>query len=284
MKLQLESLDLRQSQQSIRAFNRVTEVFEPYWHFHPEVELTLIQAGEGLRFVGDYIEAYGPGDLILLGKNLPHQWVSTLHHKGAVQRAVVVQFPEQLFATFPECRLIIQLLSSAKRGIRFPFPAPVLIDKLTELPQLAGPAQLSALLSVLHELSLTDGNHYLSTTTHFSVAANQAAQQKRINVCTSYIVKNMGEQLSVKHMAERSQMQPQSFCRWFKQQTGQTFVHFLNNARIHSACVQLLSTDLPIQHIAYSVGFGHISHFNRTFKTSIGVAPSQFRKNKRSVA
>lgn len=45
------------------------------WHFHPEYEIHLIQASHGKVFVGDHIGDFGPGNLIVTGPNLPHNWV-----------------------------------------------------------------------------------------------------------------------------------------------------------------------------------------------------------------
>ena len=56
----------------------VLKVDRPYfvvpWHFHPEIELMLVVEGEGTRFVGDSIDSFGPGDLVLVGANLSHVW------------------------------------------------------------------------------------------------------------------------------------------------------------------------------------------------------------------
>ena len=46
------------------------------WHYHPEYEIHLIEQTTGKVFVGDYIGSFAPGNLILTGPNLPHNWVS----------------------------------------------------------------------------------------------------------------------------------------------------------------------------------------------------------------
>ena len=61
---------------SFVAFERRDPDFPFYWHYHPEYELTLIVDSQGQRLVGDGIADYGPGDLVLIGPNVPHSWRS----------------------------------------------------------------------------------------------------------------------------------------------------------------------------------------------------------------
>ena len=46
------------------------------WHFHPEFELHYVVSTSGRYFVGDFIGSFEPGNLVLTGPNLPHNWVS----------------------------------------------------------------------------------------------------------------------------------------------------------------------------------------------------------------
>src|SRR3712207_4472337 len=65
--------------------------FSAPYHFHPEFELTLIVEGNGKRYVGAHLTDYGPGDLVLLGSNLPHCWKTERATSGK-SISIVVQF------------------------------------------------------------------------------------------------------------------------------------------------------------------------------------------------
>lgn len=277
MKPTLENLILPNTEQSILVFKHEAEELKPYWHYHPEIELTLIISGEGTRYVGDSIAPFQTNDLVLLGKNLPHHWVTAANTKYHKQACLVVQFPEDLFQNFPECKLINEMIISSRRGIQFEFPQQDVLVLLSAILRASKPMRLIYLLEILHKLSGCVNQKILSESSNFNVKISEF-NQKRVSACTSYIVENMTQRLTVDFMAERNHMLPQSFCRWFKQNTGHSFISFLNKTRIQSACQYLINTDLSIQDISFRVGFESISHFNRVFKKLLGLPPSRFRK------
>src|SRR4051812_31891107 len=77
---------------SFATVDKRAAAFDGRFHFHPEVEITLIESSSGRRVVGDSIETFEPGDLVLLGDNLPHQYVSNPASRRTVAAAKVIQF------------------------------------------------------------------------------------------------------------------------------------------------------------------------------------------------
>ena len=73
-----------------------------------------------------------------------------------------------------------------------------------------------------------------------------------------------------------------TFCNFFKEQFRVTFVEYLNAVRIGHACKLLSDYDHNILQTAYDSGFKNLSHFNRQFKKSKGMTPSEYRRSLKS--
>ena len=94
----LEVVQIRQGE-SFKAWAHGYPFRTVRWHFHPEYELHLVVATTGRYFVGDFIGEFEPGNLVLTGPNLPHNWVSDLPPGESVPlRGRVVQFSEEFIA------------------------------------------------------------------------------------------------------------------------------------------------------------------------------------------
>src|SRR6478735_12660616 len=60
------------NQESFRLQEDDQPHFYDHLHQHPETQLTLILSSEGKVIAGDYIGTFKPGDVFLIGPNLPH--------------------------------------------------------------------------------------------------------------------------------------------------------------------------------------------------------------------
>ncbi len=279
MKPELEQVDLKSSDQSLRFFKTELNAFVPFWHYHPELELTLIVKGEGTRFVGDSIAPFTDFDLVLIGKNLPHHWVSVSENPLEKQKAVIFQFDENIFSGIKECYHFKELFRLALKGIHFENPSKSILDRILNFDSLSNFNQIVSFMTLIQELYESTNKILLTSESYRPLTKNNFAQDKFSKV-NNYILEHLNTNITVNQMAELTHMVPQSFCRWFKKHSGHSFINFLNRTRIEQSCHFLLTSSESIQNIAFSCGFETISHFNRTFKALKGCSPSVFRKYK----
>ena len=95
----------------------------------------------------------------------------------------------------------------------------------------------------------------------------------------SWLKQHYAEPLTVEEAADCAGYSPAHFMRLFKEATGQTFVHFLNDYRLACASYRLAETEDPISQIAEECGFNNFSYFIRLFRQKYSVSPGHYRKN-----
>ncbi len=250
------------------------------WHCHEEYELHLILATSGKMFVGDYIGQFKPGNLVLTGPLLPHNWISTdIPAEGVARRDFVIQFSDSPFHQacewFPELRQAIPLLERAKHGVEFIGISDIIEQKMLHLKTLTGLERLSEFLSILSILSQHQDYHILSTTALQSV--DDDASLDRINDVVEFLTENYATQFSMADIASRVNMENSQFSRTFRRATGNTFTNFVNSLRINRACQLLVDTDAYINSICFKVGFNNVANFNRRFIEIKKVTPTEYR-------
>lgn len=262
---------------AVREFN--LPAFVHPWHRHPEVELTWIVEGEGLQHVGDSVEAFGAGDFCLIGANLPHCWRSDKPAApGSRARSLVVQFDPARFGdafwALPECARISRLLERAAHGLCF---GQRLGERLAQTWMSATTPilRMTALLTTLADLSETTEARPLSLAAW--TQRDRADVDPKLRRVLAYLGENLGEPISQATVAGLVRMSPPAFSRFFRRAMGKTFQSYLTDLRLGLACRQLLDTERGISEIAYAVGFGNLSNFNRAFRLSRNVSPREFR-------
>ncbi|MFP8966309.1 helix-turn-helix domain-containing protein [Pokkaliibacter sp. CJK22405] len=251
------------------------------WHAHDDFELHFIAATTGKVFVGDYVGTFTPGQLILTGPRLPHNWICSNDTPTVDIRDRAIQFPEDSILKagelLPEFTQLTPLLERARSGIEFiRYPVELAQQRFEEISQASGLKRLLGFLSWLQELA--DWNDYrLLSTVQMNNTANEGMQQK-INTVVDYINENCEQQITLHEVASLVGMSESSFSRFFRKATGNRFVEFLNRVRISRACIMLTESDEQITKICYQAGFNNIANFNRRFQELKGVTPREYRR------
>ncbi len=259
--------------------------FYDRWHYHPELELLHIEQGSGTQFVGDNIQNFQPGDVLLIGANLPHYWRCDQKYfdnqAELFAQATVVHFRADFwgdaFLKLPENRAIAQLLDRAKQGIRINGPTrDVVANQLKKMLTATGTQRIITLLTILTAVAASPETTLISTTDYPDQF--DEADTDRINRIYAYALANFQRKVSIAEVAAVANLSPHSFCRYFKSRSRKAFSRFLLELRVHHACKLLSDSQLSVGQVCMESGFNQFSGFNKYFKQITGKSPMQYQK------
>ncbi len=254
------------------------------WHSHPEYELVLIVKGKGRRMVGDHIDRFFEEDLVLVGPNLPHEWLCDSefynNQEGFQGEAIVYQFSLsflgiEYFEVF-ENRNLKLLLENSSRGIKFEgITKRKIISLMKQNLRKDEIDQFYSLFLIFRILAKKCIYRLLAAPGFTGTFHNEGSESMR--KALEYIFSNFHKKITIRKMLEITHMSNTSFCRAFKKVYRVTFKEFLTNARIGYSCLLLKDNTFSISQIAYSCGFENLSNYHRQFRKLKGITPSQFR-------
>jgi len=258
--------------------------FPFHWHFHPEIELTLIIRGRGRRFVGDNIAPFREMDMVLLGSNLPHTWRSdeAPRQQAAACHSIVIQFRPDflgnaLSTPMKEMQRIAELLGRARLGLQFVGrPREQTAEAMHAMGKLTPLRRLTLLLEILDTLAHDHRARALSSPGFRPAVANW--DQKRITQVCDLLNREFTRPIKLAEAADLVHLSASAFARFFFRATGKQFTAYLTELRVGRACELMIETEKKIATIAHESGFENLAHFNRTFQRAKNSTPREFRK------
>jgi len=265
---------------SFAVVDKRVRAFDGRFHLHPEIEITLIERSSGRRVVGDNVDSFAPGDLVLLGENLPHQYVSDAASDDTLAVAKVIQFRPDLLAEnllrLPEFKRIAALLKQSARGRRF---GDETVKKarhfIARIFTVTGPKRMLLLMELLDVLSRDSLSTPIESAGYVSRISTREGDT--IDRALHYLNANFTEAVTLKDVCRHLHVSPATCNRLFRKSIGRSFKTALIEVRISHACRLLLETDQPIVEVAASSGFTNLSNFNRHFKELKRHTPRAFR-------
>jgi AraC-like DNA-binding protein len=242
----------------------------------------IVNAKGAKRIVGDNVEEIDDLELVLVGPNLSHVWLS---HNCTSQNIteVTIQWHKDLFdekfLKRNQLSFIRRMFDRSVRGILFPKAmAESLAPRLLAINQMQGFDSVLELMSILHELSTSKSMRVLSDVT-FNNAQVLNYNSRRIDKAYEFMNANFHKPIALKDLAKLVNMTEVSFSRFIKKRTGNTFIDSLNEIRLGHATRMLIETTHSVAEISYNCGFNNISNFNRFFKKKKHCTPKEFREN-----
>jgi AraC-like DNA-binding protein len=254
-------------------------------HTHSEIQITYINESKGTLIAGDYIGDFGPGQLYVIGSEQPHVFKNDPEYyneeEGFRAYCISVFIHKELFGQqfmqLPEVLDLSNFFKLSDRGMTFGNTTSAAVYPLiSHISEQKGLAKLISLFKILELIISNDDHRFLA-----SISTNKTvndAESKRHNTIYQFSLSEFNRQIALGEVAALANLTTNSFCRYFKNHTGKSYITFINELRVRHASKLLQNNEISISQTCYNSGFDNISNFNRQFKIFTGMSPRDFKK------
>ena len=208
-------------------------------HFHPEIEICYVVKGSGYRMIGDFLEPFEEGEVVLVPTNQPHCWMYNPEscEPDGKRRCIVVQFNPDLLQTglsfFTEWEYAAHRLSAIQQGILLTGETAGKIKScLEEMNLLNASERMLMLIRILQQIGTT--TDLIPIGLQETVFNGITKNMQRMQLIFKYVIEHYKEKITLSDAANVISMSTTAFCSFFKRETGKTFTNFINEYRIEA--------------------------------------------------
>jgi len=257
----------------------------PGFHHHRTPEFFLQLNGKNELSLPHEHVTQEPGEMLIIPAGLPH-FERGIYDHGLFRHMVVMLGHDRV-------RAHIYSKNRREKTFRLDYIEMIPESKPEELRRLldycarvhadAGMASASATTGLLLAfLSLLLNS--LGKTPKQCVSAQHYDQELNYKVIEiqNFVSDNLScHSLSVAHLAELVQCNPDYLSHLFYRATGERLSSFINRKRLEHAKELLVASTLNVSEVAWECGYVDADYFSRIFKKTFQVTPTTFRQHKR---
>lgn len=269
------------------AFKTDTDMWTP-WHYHPEIDILLVLKNTGHHITGDFIGDIRPGTLLVNGSNVPHAFHphEPAEDDPANPAMLVLQFsPETWMKGWLdrlEMERIRNFIASTDRSFEIRGETRARAERLMhEMSAQSDAQRVAQFILILDTFATAPPQDLLPLVSEIYAPSLKQENVSRIERVKNWIVENLENDFSLTDAAKRVGMSPKSFSRFFRKNTGRSFIQFVIELRIGLACRLLVQSEASVAEVCYASGFRNLSNFNRLFRERKSMSPREFRSQYR---
>ncbi len=280
----MKSIHLSLSKSEEAIITTRENIFCEHLHYHEEFQISCLINCHGDFIVEDYKGKFESGDVFLVGSNQVHLFKEDGSDKIKDSKQkffsvfVDTKLVEQYFSNLLEFQFVLKALKKFSKG------AKVLDTDRSEIADLilatinSSPNErLINFLKLMQRVAAIKS--FQSFNWSDSVSLKVGYDSQRLDKVIAFTKDNLNRSIRLEEAAEVAFLTPESFCKYFKNRTGKTYIQFLNEMRVHTASKFLIQESLNLNEICSKVGFSNMSYFNRIFKRIKGTTPKEFQIN-----
>lgn len=261
-------------------------VVPPHWH--KEIEIIYVKSGSAYIGYDEQLVQVREGEIFVFGSGESHYFLASPDSVRLVYQFDLLLFRDQYLEKLDYKELIRLFETSENHSVNWPKNVTVSIQEVLEmLFEESMKRRIGyefSLIGLLHQLlvfyfreipkkakTLEIGN--------FVEAVNQKETLERLNNIFIYIETHSQENITLEDVAKHVGFSPHYFARFFKKNTGQTFIQFLTEYRISQAKSMLSKEKMPMIEVSEKSGFNSVKTFHHVFKEQVGMSPLKYHKS-----
>ncbi|WP_442846212.1 AraC family transcriptional regulator [Leeuwenhoekiella sp. H156] len=247
-------------------------------HEHEEIQISYIVNGRGSLILGDTVNEYKPGDILIIGEKIPHVFRSDsdIHEESVMYSLFFTKssFGKDFF-NLSDLTGVENFFKKSDHGMKIVSQHDALYTKFEMLKNQNRIQRLATFLQILDILIHAESTPLSSFIYQKPYSDDEG---KRMNDVLQFTLDHYQQNISLDDVAARANMTKNAFCRYFKKRTNKTYFQFLIDLRIEQACKLLYNKkDISIGAISELSGFPNVANFNRKFKELKKMTPSEYR-------
>lgn len=252
----------------------------------PFARIYLVQEGKARLHLPEKTQELTPGHLYLIPPFTQHSYECSnyfslyyIHiYENQTSNERVLEdfiFPVEVAATLLDASLVKQLFEiNPDRDLKRYDPSDY-DNSSTLFRTISSHAQ-----TPVSTIFATKGILYLLCSCFLAEAQHKyRITDNRIRKVLRHIRLNIDNPVSIDELSDMCCLSKDHFIRLFKKELQITPVQYINRKKIEKAQLKIITGDLPVKDIAYSLSFDNISYFNRLFRKYTGISPTQYRND-----
>ena len=255
-------------------------------HWHPEYEIVYTLSGHAIHYIDGQQHEAGPGSLFVVNSESIHKVLPDMEdakqasgtHTVAIVLLIDRSFMEEYVPGLNEMYFLSESLSETEEQKE---TETSIMTELGRHPtdDRAGDSLYIAmhLMSLIYELlyRLCLSRLVRKETV---LPINSEKNLERLRGVIEYVSAHYSEEITQAQVAKRFYFTKEYFARFFRRNTGFTFMEFVCRYRLGTARRQLVETDHTVTEIALDCGFPDSRSLINAFGKYYGITPLKFRK------
>lgn len=255
------------------------------WHWHPEIELTLVMEGEIAYQVNDSLYYLKAGEGLFCNTNVLHSG----HGLDTPDCSYLsITFHPRLLYGYSSSMIQNKymnhiLKSAALASIHFAQDVEwqrKVLERMEHIRMLDAEHPMSMELQMQIALLEIWQQIYEHVETEEISGTENGRDTERIRQIMEYIQKHYAEKITLEDLADQIHLCKSESCRLFKRYMNESMFDYLLGYRVERSLELLRQSELDVTQISGRVGFANPGYYSRIFKRKMGCTPLEFRKSR----